>query len=71
MRTILFNCASYLPWSRRPANTLVVVVLVVILTGAFTAGYGEAAIVALGTAVLSAVATEGVKAALRVRPRNA
>lgn len=68
---IRFNWACYLPRTARHVLSRAVIIIVVILTVAFTGGYGEAAVAALGAALLSAVAAEGVKAALRACLRNA
>lgn len=71
MSIVRFNWPWYLPPRAKRVIALAVILVVVIVAAAFTTGYGEAAFATLGVAVLSAVATEGVKAGLRARPYNA
>ncbi|SBT54324.1 hypothetical protein [Micromonospora narathiwatensis] len=67
-----FNSSGYPPrGSRRAAWGGVVVVVVVVLVLGFAAGYGEAVMGALATAVVSAAVTEIIKVRIGSMPRNA
>lgn len=70
MGNVRFNCGWYLPDPARRVLWLVVVIVAMIVTTGVAGGYGQVVLVALGAALLSAVVTEGVRAALRARPRT-
>lgn len=71
MGIVRFNSSWYRPRRGRRALWWGVVIVVLVFVLGFAAGYGEAVLGALATAVTSAVVTEGVKANRCGRPHNA
>ncbi|MDX3188671.1 hypothetical protein PV458_09730 [Streptomyces sp. MN03-5084-2B] len=69
MTTHPFDCGWYLPGSAIARALFAGVVVVLVVLVAYVIGYGDSAMITVGTAVLTTVVTDGCRAMLQLRWR--